>query len=468
MNVTVLTCQNHKMNNQEPQISLSTLIEVSPLIGFPFGKNSTIRDAQDIDLVLDLQKASSVSIDTNKGKDFFFGTLDFLPYDDNGKTQFKFLEFSGTGSGGISNISFFAINSVLDEFAKIPHYINNSTPLILLAYTDSQSLSNSTPRKFVFERFFFAESMKNGLKEKYGSAIITTLPEILEKNEFDLSQPTIIIGFLKDFIKYLHCKNNKLFFFDQPVSCLFNDTLCNNAVKTFKGQFNPEDVYTINSIYPLSADKRLSYTLFNDFISTKSFENIDQTIKFTVAKDKDDLINKVFTKTQAGEKVVIKPYAGSVGMGVEFFLEPEAKDVIITKVDESIRTIEKFQGINNWSFPYTISEFVDYYSIKNEEHTLNNHKFELRVIVYRENNILKAFPSVVRVATLPYDTDNFDKLMLLSYASLGDSKITVPKYKFLMPLSNTETLNLLNIKFDELQNLCSFSTNFINYAINNL
>lgn len=455
-------------NNNEPTLSLSTLVEVSGLIGFPFGRNSSIRNAQDQELVLNLQKTSSVTIDNKHKKDYYFGTLDFLVYEDNGNKQFKFLEFSGTGSGGISNISFFAINAVLAEFEKVHNYINHSCPIILLAYTDSQSLSNSIPRKFVYERFFFSQSIKQGFREKQDAGTILTLPEIIQNNSFSPTQPTIVIGFLKDFMKYLSCKDRKIYFLDQPISALFNDTLCNNTVERFKDEIDLNSIYNINSIFRLSTDKSLAYSLFNSFLKKKEFKYLSKPINFTLASSRENLISELIEQTNTAKKVVIKPYSGSVGMGVEFFLQPESEEIITAKVDNSIKMAKRFQGAESRVFPYTISEFIDYFTIPQKKHPLFAHKYELRVIVYREDNKLKAFPSVVRVAGLPYDESNFDRLMLLSYASLGDSKITMPKYKFLMPLSNNETLNILGLKMDELEDLCSFSTNYINYTIREL
>lgn len=453
------------MNHQEPYISLTTLVETSPLTGFSFGHNDTIRNNQDIEFILNLQKKTSIELQENESKSFYFGTLDFLPYKNNGKTLFKFLEYSGTGSGGISNISFFAFNAVLEEFKNVYKCINSSQPVILLAYSDSQSLSNSIPRKFVFERFFFANAMKEGLKEKYGTATILTLPEIIKKNSFQPAQPTIVIGFLKDFMKYIRSENSQVLFFEQPVNCLLNDTLCNSVVNLFPEVFQKLPVYTMNAIFQISANKHLAYALHNEVLKTHKFENFIEPVNYELAMTKEELIEKVYTKVQNAEKVVIKPCGGAVGMGVEFFLEPASREAILCQVEASVQQIERFQGNNFACYPYTISELIDYLAVNNPDHPLDKHKIELRMIVYREKNTLKAFPSVVRASAMPYNPEKFDKLMLLSYASLGDSKITLPKAKFLLPLSNKNTLKLLNIKEDELESLCLFSTSYIKEAI---
>lgn len=455
------------MIDKEPTLTLSTIIEVSKLIGFQFGRNSTIRNAQNKQLVLELQEQTSATLAQNNIKDYFFGTLDFLIYEDKGHKKFKFLEFSGTGSGGTSNISYFAFNSILKEFTNISRYVKTDMPIILLGYTDSQSLSNSIPRKFIYERFFYAQSMKESFARNDMLATIITLPELIEKKSLQPSGPTIVIGFIKDFMKYLSCSDGVLSLFQQPISAILNDTLCNNVFKTYENSLNPLTLYTMNSIYKLSADKSLAYQLFNEYLKKNNIGYIDP-INYSKAFNREDLINQILKEVSLGNKIVIKPYAGSVGMGVDFFIKNESTEEIICKVDEAIKTSETFQGINNWSFPFTISEYIDYLSIPDKEHQLYDHKYELRIIVYRDKNQLKAFPSVVRVAGKRYAPDNIERLMLLSYASLGDSKINMPKYKFLMPLSNLQTLDTLDLNLNLLEEMCAFSTNFLRYCIQEL
>lgn len=456
------------MNHNEPRLSLSTLLEISNILGFPLGRNNLIRDNQQVELVQNLQLKTSCSIEKVQEACFYFGTLDFIPYKEQDKIRFKFLEFSGTGSGGTSNLSYFAFNQIIDSFQDVPTFIKADSPLILLAYTDSQSLESSFPRKFVFERFLYAHAMKTAFIQKFGQAEIIFLLDILKKKTFDPSIPTIVIGYLKDFIPHISLKEGKCTFLEIPVDAILNDTLCNNVHKLFDSKLQHDSFYAINEIFNLSADKELAYRFYNEFRHSFESEFFEKEIDIALAQTEEELVHKVYSDIQNGKKVVIKPYAGSVGMGVEFFTEPTSREKTVDQVRKAIQKIEAFQGIKNWGFPYLITPYVDSMTIEKYDHQFYQHKYDLRVIVYRQGNALLAFPSVVRIAESPYNPDALTRNMMISYASLEDATITKPKQEYLLPFSNKETLHSLAITENQLLELCSFSTQYVKYALDSL
>jgi hypothetical protein len=456
------------LDNSEPYLNLSSLIEVSPLLGFPFGRNDEIRSKQNISLALDIQKNTSVKILDNLRKNFYFGTLDFISYKTQNKRKFKLLEFSGTGSGGTSAISLFAFNTILHQLTGISDYIYESKPLILLAYTDSQSLNSSLPRKFIYERFFFAQAIKTSLQNKYRSASIATLPEIVNSNQLNYHSPLIIIGFMKDFMKHIKYEKDGLKFKGHKITAILNDSLCNAIFNHYDIIDSHNNVYLLNEIFRLSGNKGQVYKLNNELIKNNSDFILSSKTDFTYCYDQNELIQKTYELCKSGKQIVIKPLGGAVGMGIDFFLSQLTKKEISIRVQKSIKEIKGFLGPHSKIFPYTISEYIDYDKIDNIHHPLNGYKYELRIVVYIDGNVIKAFPSLVRVAGEVYNPNNFSKHMLFSYASLADSKITVPKQNFMLPLSNFDTLNLIDLSPEELEKLCLYSTHFIQYAIQNL
>src|SRR5205807_1220312 len=114
-------------------------------------------------------------------------------------------------------------------------------------------------------------------------------------------------------------------------------------------------------------------------------------------------------------QVVIKPQGTGLGHGLEFFLDPEeSPDDVIGKIDHSIRVTEHYYAAVGGAFPYTLCEFVDAAVISRPGHPLEGHKFELRVVVYRDGPSLVAVPSIAKVSSHGYDADKPTRLSLIN------------------------------------------------------
>jgi len=164
--------------------------------------------------------------------------------------------------------------------------------------------------------------------------------------------------------------------------------------------------------------------------------------------------------------VVIKPQGTGLGHGLEFFLDPdEPVESIVGKVDHSIRVTEHYYGLVGGAFPYTVCEFADTCTVDRPGHELHGHKYEVRVVVYRDGSRLRAFPSIAKVSSHGYDADRPAKLSLLNNITMSAEAKKREGTDFMLPLSNRETLGLLGIDPDVLAELCGYCAGYIGHTL---
>ncbi len=82
--------------------------------------------------------------------------------------------------------------------------------------------------------FFYAHALKTGLLNNYPDVRITSLQEIQLKECLPEGMPLIVIGFLKDFMKFLTSDAGSLKLFNRYVTGLFNDSLVLAVNNKFK------------------------------------------------------------------------------------------------------------------------------------------------------------------------------------------------------------------------------------------
>jgi len=170
-----------------------------------------------------------------------------------------------------------------------------------------------------------------------------------------------------------------------------------------------------------------------------------------------------------GLRPVIKPHGTGIGHGIEFFLdrnEPEAS--VIRRIDESLRTTEEYYAAVGGAFPYTVCEFIDSDVIQEDGHRLDGHKYELRVVVYRDGLSLKACPTIAKVASTRFDAGNANRDNLIN--NITNSAVTTKTdgTEFMLPLCCEETLQVLGISTEELEELCRVATQYVRHAIDEI
>lgn len=455
------------MDSNQLSITVPTLIEVSNLLGLHLEDFSPIRLRQQEELVRNLQdKTSSTLAKPEQKKHFFVSALDFLVYKDNGEKKFKFTEINGSGFTGTSNISLWAIQTILRELAQVPHYINDKLPIIAVPCSGTKEITTSGRPSLMYEKILFAQAIKEGFQNILGSGSIVTLYDLLQNEAFAPKVPTVVIGYLMDLMRYLDCKDGKIYLLDQPLSGATHDRFADNLINAYKDQIDLNKFYSINNLYLYTADKGSAYTLFNKFIEEKHYPSLNKKIDYVRVFSRDELISAVLKKVHSGEKVVIKPHGAALGRGIDFFVTPLSDEEIITKIDDSIQATNRFCGVSGWAFPYTVVDYTDSCTIPNKDYPLFGHKFEIRVIVYRDEDKIKAFPAIVKISSKFYEPDNPDRLMLLNNVAAAAGRTKLDSFHYMLPLSNLDTLNIIGLDLDQLTELSSFCTEYVKFAIN--
>src|SRR5439155_18901010 len=138
-------------------------------------------------------------------------------------------------------------------------------------------------------------------------------------------------------------------------------------------------------------------------------------VRFARARNREELVAGVLRWLRQGRRTVIKAQGTGLGHGIEFFLDPEEPlDAVIGKIDHSIRLTEHYYGAIGGAFPYTICEFIDTCTVPRQGHPLFGHKYEVRVVVYRDGDALRALPSISKVSSQGYDADKATRLSLIN------------------------------------------------------
>lgn len=118
-------------------------------------------------------------------------------------------------------------------------------------------------------------------------------------------------------------------------------------------------------------------------------------LDYRSVSDKGELVNACREKVGEGEEVVIKPYGGSGGNGVNIVQD---LDEVETKVEDSLDEFYSRFGENRRAFPYTVCEKVNFRPIKWNGKENN---FDLRIYVTRKDDELIPCGGLARVALEP-------------------------------------------------------------------
>ncbi len=449
------------------RFSMSTLIEVSSLLGHELEDRTLIRRQQDDVLIRRLQEATSVKVrEAWTVPRFFFGCIDFLVYDDGKNKRFQPIEMNGTNMVGVTNIPLFVLEAMLYEMAGVAKHLNaDPNPVILVPYSGTQTFKTSGNSQLIYERILYAQSIKEAFQKSHGHGIITPLPELLKKQTFEATQPTVVLGFLKDLLNHISLENGRVQLLGQPVSACLHDMFCDFILQRYPNQIDLGRFCMVNHIFPVTTDKGGAYRYFNDLLQHHKYSCFKNPIVFTQAETREALIGNVLSLLSQGKKLVIKPHAAGLGRGIEFFLRQESPEEVTAKIDSSIQATERYYGVEGGIFPYTVCEFIDSSLIQKAGHPFDHHKYELRIFVYREDDWIRAAPSIAKVASQRFDEKNADRLMLLNNIAAAKRDDTMKGTDFMLPLANPATLDLLGLTPEHLAELCQISTDFVRLVV---
>jgi len=447
------------------QISMDTLIGAAPLLGHGLEDRSDIRERQDWGLVQWLQSHSSTPLRDESQKHLFcVAPLDVVVTQSEQGKQFNILEINGTGIGGLTNLSGHAISAVLEDLCDFAGDLSAPDALVLVACSGMESEQAPRLNKLIHEKILYAEALKRGFDYSGRPARVVTMTQLLQDPAtLPQDQPTIVLGYMKQFLGQLETDaSGRLLLLGRQVHAAINDRFCLNVVHELGEQLDLEQFTPLNRCFLAGADKGVAYRLLNDFLARGPRACMPRRVRSVHAHDRAELIATVLNWVRAGRRCVIKPQGTGLGDGIEFFLAAgEAEADIVRRIDGSLQRIAEQYRLTGGAFPYTVCEFLDGCMIDQPGHPLHGHKYELRIVVYREGLQLRAFPSIVKISSEAHDPADPSRLSLINNITASAQAQHKAGLEYMLPLANRETLELLGLSLEELLELCEAATSFL-------
>lgn len=451
------------------QVSLETLIGAAPLLGHKLEDRSAIREAQDWGLARKLQAVSSIRLrDASQRSLFCVAPIDVLVTKKHQRKQFHMIEINGTGIGGLTNLPGAVVGGVLDGLCDWAQQLSEPDALVLVASSGKESDQAPRLNKLLHEKILYAEALKRGFDFTGRSADVLTAAQLArDPAALAAHRPAIVLGYIKDFLEHLELDaGGKLRLFGRRVDAAVNDRFCLNVLHHFGHRVDLESWQTMNRCFLAGADKGVAYALLNDFLRRQPQRCMPDAVPFARVTTRQELIATVLDWLRAGRKPVIKPQGTGLGHGIEFFLcRDESDESVVARIDASLRLTETHYRMPGGALPYTVCEYLDTCTIDRPGHALLGHKYELRVVVYRDGDWLKAFPSIVKVASEAYDSACPSHLSLINNITTSAQSKQVAGAEFMLPLANRATLDLIGLSVAELEELCTAATGFMRFVV---
>jgi len=361
--------------------SVEDLIRLSPYLGLDLVSLSDIREKQEVELVesiiqQSLRELRDKKLNSIQEPYFFIGSVDFMVNQkDNGEIKFSIVEANGGNSRGISAIQKGGWEAMYNGFLETLRF-SEEDPLILIGHPEEDIL--------LYEKIFLAENFRR----KFDLSL---------EREDNTDDSGIILEPYKKIIPKLRLKDGNPRYEGKKVDILIGDGIVrrkrNFEEKGKKGQLN---AIVTNQIFPETDDKSLTYHAVQ--LSEEKLSNFRvYPLNYWRAWNKDQLISICEKVLDQEGEIVIKPYGGSGGRGIDIISK---KEDIENKVGGSVEDFGERFGPERNPFPYTICEKVNFRPI-NWKGTKRN--FDIRIYVARKGDELVPAGGLARVALEPFD-----------------------------------------------------------------
>lgn len=450
------------------QVDLKTIIGSSRILGHWLEDRSTIRKAQDEELLKFLQNGTGTKLrDASQRGLFAVAPMDILVSENAGRKNFHIIEINGTGIGGLTNISEHAVGCILADLQEMAEGLPSADPVILVASSGFETATQPRQNKLIFEKILYAEAIRRGLAKKHDDILITSMIQLRDDpRPYWANKPTIVLGYMKEFLADLRLVDGKVLLFDRPLSVAVNDRFALNILQHFDGKVDVSSFHAMNGCYLPGADKGVAYDLLNEYVQQFPGPHMPSQVFFRRAFSREELVDVVLDWLSHDRKTVIKPQGTGLGHGIEFFLDPnESPERVTARIDHSLQLTEAYYGIRGGALPYTICEFIDTCMVGQANHPLKGHKYEMRIVVYRDEMELKAFPSIVKISSEVYNPLAPSHLSLINNITTSAMATGTAGVEHMLPLCNRQTLALLDISPEDLRQACACATGFLRYVL---
>lgn len=450
-------------------LSLHTVIAASPLLGHTLEDRAPIRTAQDPKLLSRIRHGCATPLRSSSQQSLFsVAPLDLLVSHEAGEKQFHLLELNGTGIGGLTNLTEEALAPILQGIGQMASADTAADPLIMIASSGKESETNPRLNRLIYEKLMYADAIRRGFADRGREATVLAMPTLAgEPESLHAAGPKIVVGYIKEFLEHVSVDSRgRLMLMGREVTGAVNDRFFLNVLDHCGCSVDLANLDVMNRCFMAGADKGIAYDLLNDFLQTGDVPGFPRQVNFEICCDRESLIETVFDWTARGRRTVIKPHGTGLGHGIEFFLSNRESDsAIIQRIDQSLRTTEEYYAIEGGAFPYTVCEYVDADRIDRPGHRLHGHKYELRVVVYRDADMLRAYPSIVKVACEPCDEDAPCPTGLINNITSSCVRTQAKGTDFMFPLANRETMDLFGLEERHIDDLCRAATGYVRYVL---
>ena len=273
----------------------------------------------------------------------------------------------------------------------------------------------------------------------------------------------MVLGYTRELVSHTDVIVGTPRLFGRRVAAIVNDRFLYNLTAAY-GALDAGAFLAANRCYEAGADKAAAYRHVNSFAARNSFDEVVAAIHFDVCKDAESLTEIVRDRLSRGEQIVVKPSGTGHGDGIEFFFGDEEAEVIRERLGRSLAVVRERYG-QGAGFPYTVTEYLDAEVIRTPGHALQGCKYELRIVVYRRGSMLRAVPSIAKVAPEVWDASNPTRGSLINNISASVRQGKTGGTDHLLPLCLPETLSILELDEDILTKLCRWGTGYVAHVL---
>ena len=450
-------------------IGLPTLIALAPMLGYRLDDRKVVARRQASDLASRFARASEIPFPAEvELQDFFVAPLDILPFRRDGQRRFQLLELNGTGIGGLTNMPIDLVEEILNTIGEIGNACKGPAPLVVVASSGREELGNRKPSHLLHEKLLFVDRIAEALESRLGDVEILALDTLVANGGWrGSSRPTVLLGYTRELVSHTNVICGIPRVFGRRVAGIVNDRFLFNLTAAY-GPLDTDAFLPANRCYESGADKAAAYRNVNSFVNSfagrNSFGEVGAAIHFDVCKDAESLVEIVRARLGQGEKIVVKPSGTGHGDGIEFFFGGEEAEVIRERIWRSVAVVRERYG-DGAGFPYTVTEYLDAEVIRTPGHALRGCKYELRIVVYRRGSMLRAVPSIAKVAPEVWDASNPTRGSLINNISASVRSGKTGGTDHLLPLCLPETLSILDLDEDVLTKLCRWGTGYVAHVL---
>ncbi|MFW9993724.1 MAG: hypothetical protein ACFFD4_16880 [Candidatus Odinarchaeota archaeon] len=368
---------------------------------------------------------------------FFLGSTDFMTNNQEGELYYTILETNGSSQRGMS--------AVLDNqrkiwlkgcFSAMDMVENLEDGLILIGHLDNDGLMH--------EKIQLALAIESYLVEKKIPFKFTNTADF----SHEPGKATVVVGPYTQMLRKLELEQNQVRLEGEKVNLIIGDGLARRFPKLNKlvrDQPGAVETFIVNKIFPVTDDKHVTYEAVKQINSrTEHFRNLKiYAIDSKRADNKSQLIMTIEFMLEHYDDVVIKPFEGSGGTGIQILSKKHSRRDIERIVERSLWEYSNRHG-NRSPFPYTVCELVNFTTAdwKGTERV-----WDLRIYVAVVEGKVYPVSGLVRIARSPYmgqlQKDNF-VVNLSGYHGLEVERG--------LGLSE-KTLKILKIRQEDLENM---------------